>query len=110
MSEEFNGLSGQMKESQWLSSEDLAGDVKVTIEGVKKHRDVNFSEGRLKAFVYSLRFSGKSKELVLNATNRKSLVAKFGNNVKNWVGKDITLYVLDGIRVGKEIKQGIRIK
>jgi hypothetical protein len=36
--------------------------------------------------------------MILNATNRKSLSRQFGADTKNWIGKQVTLTVQDGIR------------
>lgn len=111
--EVFEGRSAAMKkDSPWLASEDLLGlpDVKVEIEGVYRHSDVEFDAGRKEKFVYSVKFKGKSKQLVLNATNRKTLVAKFGTNVKDWAGKQVSLYVDENVRMMGKTVCGIRIK
>lgn len=116
-SEPFNGTSGTMrKETPWLSSEDLMdqGDVVVEIESVFKHIDAVFDEGRIET-VHALKFKGKNRQLVLNATNRKSLVGMFGTTkTPEWVGKKIALYVDRNVRKpgGRkgETTCGIRIK
>jgi hypothetical protein len=116
-SEPFDGKSPAMKkDTPWISSEDLldAGEVAVEIEGVFKHVDAEFDEGR-KETVYSLAFKGKQRQLILNATNRKTLVNKFGTtDVKKWIGQTITLYVKKDVRKpgGKrgETTCGIRVK
>jgi hypothetical protein len=116
-SEEFTGRSPAMKkEGPWLSSEELmdAGEVTVEIEKVFRHVDAEFDEGR-KETVHALKFVGKERQLVLNNTNRKTLVAKFQTtDVKQWIGKPVTLFVVHGIRKpgGKkgETTCGIRVK
>ena len=112
-SEPFEGHSSEMKKnSPWLASEDLLGKdpVEVVIKSVHRHRDVEFEAGRTEQVVYSLEFEKASKQLVLNSTNRKTLVAKFGANVKDWSGKKITLYVDTNVRMmGKKVC-GVRIK
>jgi hypothetical protein len=109
---EFEGRSGEMRDSPWLASEDILGlgDVKVTIEKVERHNNIEFEGGRKKPVVFSITFKGKNRRLVLNGTNRKTLVEKFGNDVRSWKGKEVVLYVQPGIKVGKEMKNGIRIK
>lgn len=112
--ESFAGKSVDMKaESPWLASEDIidAGDVKVVIEGVFKHTGAVFDDGR-KQDVFSLKFQGKAKQLIVNNTNRKKLVAKFETgNVKEWIGKEIVLYVERGIkRPGGGTCCGIRVR
>ena len=112
-SQPFEGHSSEMKKaSPWLASEDLLerGDVDVTIDCCHRHTDVEFDAGRKEAVVYSLAFRGAKKNLVLNSTNRKTLVNKFGANVKDWAGKKITLYVDKQVRLMGKTVCGIRIK
>lgn len=112
-SEPFEGHSSEMKkDSPWLASEDLLGkgDVTVTIAACHRHRDVEFDEGRKEKEVYSLQFAGGKKQLVLNSTNRKTLVAKFGPNVKDWQGKKVTLWVDQNVRMMGKTVCGVRIK
>ena len=116
-SEEFSGKSAEMrKDSPWLSSEDLldAGEVEVEIEGVFKHRDAVFDDGR-KETVFAVKFKGKQKQLVLNNTNRKRLVKRFATTkVSEWIGKKCVLYVDRHVRPigGKKGEEvcGIRVK
>jgi len=112
-SEVFEGHSSEMKKnSPWLASEDLLGkgDVEVTVKAVHRHKDVEFEAGRKEQVVYSIEFEKASKQLVLNSTNRKALVAKFGANVKDWCGKKVTLYVDTDVKMmGKKVC-GVRIK
>jgi len=109
--EEFEGRSGEMKVSQWLSSEDIQGqDVKVTVAACRRHKDVQFDQGRKEATVFSLEFKGKEKQLVLNSTNRKRMVELFGNNVKEWKDKEIVLFVNENVRFAGKKVCGIRIK
>jgi hypothetical protein len=111
--EPFSGRSSEMKkDTPWLSSEDLIGlgDVKVKVEAVYRHRDVEFDAGRKEKEVYSVKFVGKAKQLVLNSTNRKTLVAKFGVNVKDWADKDVVLFVDSNVRMMGKTVCGVRIK
>lgn len=115
--QEFAGTSGQMrKDSPWLASEDIldAGDVLAEIEAVYQHKDAQFDDGRTET-VFALKFVGKQRQLVLNATNRKKLVALFGTSkVGEWKGKKIVLYVDHNVRKpgGRRDEKtcGIRIK
>lgn len=108
----FDGHVAAMRESQWLASEDLLGlgDVTLTIETVEKHLNVEFEQGRKKPVVYAVKFMGTDKRLVLNATNRKAITTHHGPQVSQWPGKQITIYVQDGILVGKVRKQGLRVR
>ena len=113
----FTGKSPEMKKpTPWLASEDIldAGDVKVTIEGVFHVKGAVFDDGRTED-VFAISFAGKQKQLILNATNRKTLVNKFETtDVRAWIGKDIALYVDRDVRKpgGKASERccGIRIR
>jgi hypothetical protein len=111
--EAFEGRSAEMKKnSPWLASEDLLdlGDVAVEIEGIYRHRDVEFDAGRREQVVYSLKFKGKQKQMVLNSTNRRTLVQKFGANVQDWKGRQVTLFVDTNVRMMGKTVNGLRIK
>lgn len=101
-SEEFQGRSSEMRiKNIWLASEDImdAGDVEVEIEKVFLHKGADFEGGR-KQDVFALKFKGKQKQMILNATNRKRLVAIFGTTkTSDWIGKKVMLYV------DKEVKK-----
>lgn len=111
--EEFEGRSCEMKsDTPWLASEDLLGlgDVKVKIVACHRYRDVEFDAGRKEPTVYTLQFEGKKKQLVLNSTNRRTLVNKFGPNVKDWKGKEIVLWVDQKVRMMGKTVCGIRVR
>lgn len=109
--EVFEGRSGEMKTSPWLASEDLMGvEAEVEIVCCHKFLDVEFDKGRKEPTVYALQFKGRRKQLVLNSTNRRALVERFGVNVKDWSGKKVTLYVDDKVRFRGKTVCGIRIK
>tara|TARA_R110002020_G_scaffold76728_3_gene194259 strand:- start:2561 stop:2968 length:408 start_codon:yes stop_codon:yes gene_type:complete len=110
---EFTGMSSEMRESQWLASEDIedkGGSVVVTISACFRHEDVMFEAGRVAAVAFSLRFENATKELVLNATNRDTLRSLFGKDVRNWKTKKIELYVKSGIKMRGKTVTGIRIR
>lgn len=109
----FEGRSSAMRVSPWLAAENLDGqkDAEVVIESVIQHKNATMQDGRKQAQLFALKFVGKDMQLVLNATNRKSLVLKFGTDTKLWKGQKISLYVQDGVRcpTGGTTK-GIRIR
>lgn len=115
--EPFSGKSAEMRtDAIWLSSEDLfdAGDVLVEVEGVYKHRDAVFDAGRI-ATVFALKFLGKGKQLVLNATNRKFMVNLAGTtDTSKWKGQKVILYVRRDVPkkggARGEVTCGIRMK
>lgn len=98
---EYRGPSGIARDSIWLTSEDLPHDrdTIVTIESVILRRNVKMQGGRAKEIMLSLKFVGKSRELGLNATNRKTLAAITGTNqCEAWFGKKVALFVEQGVR------------
>lgn len=92
---EYTGPASGMRDSNWLAVEDLmaipSGQVEVTIAKVLNHGRVQFQSGKPKEKTFTLAFAGKQRELVLNATNRKRLVKKFGLDVAKWVGQKVIL-------------------
>ena len=112
--EEYTGSVSDMKSSEWLASSDIIGlgDVQVTIESVVKSTNVKMDGGKTEKEIYSLKFVGKDKKMVLNATNRKTLAKMFSASVKKWKGQKVKLYVEDGVRnpKGGSPVQGLRIK
>lgn len=89
-----------MKSSPWLASEDLLGisPQQVVISGVFQHEDVPMDGGRKEKLLFAIGFEKIGKQMILNATNRKSLSRQFGADTKNWIGKSVSLFVQDGIR------------
>jgi hypothetical protein len=88
--------------------------VVVTIEEVLHYRQATFEDGK-KEERYALKFVGKRRQLVLNATNRKTLVQIFQTpRTREWLGKQVELYLVDDVRKpgGKrgETCLGIRIR
>ena len=99
-SEIYTGKVSGMKTSPWLASEDLlgVGPVTVSIASVTKNTDVEMDGGRKEACLFSLSFKGIPKQMILNATNRRTLSAAFGADTNQWLGQSVELYVQDGIR------------
>jgi hypothetical protein len=100
-------------DTPWLAAEDLLGipgnEAKVTISGVFEHTNVEFEQGRTKPKAFAVAFVGKQKQLVLNSTNRKTLVKMYGANVLEWKNKPCTLFVSE-TKLKKEMVPCIRIK
>ena len=114
---EFTGMASQMRDSEWLASEDFKvpdkpdyASVIVTIEKVLERRNVTFEGGRKKPRVFTLKLAGKDRELVINATNRETLKKLFGPDSRKWIGQTIVLWVDTTVKLKGEIKPGIRIK
>jgi hypothetical protein len=109
----YTGRTAAMRTSPWLASEDLEGlgEVEVTIETTFQHSNVTMQDGRKQPKLFSVKFVGKERKLVLNATNRKMIVSKFGGNCADWAGKKVMLYVKDGVKnPSGGTTKGIRIK
>jgi hypothetical protein len=98
--EQYTGKVSGMKTSPWLASEDLLGicPQQVIIAGVYKHEDVPMDGGRKEKLLFAVGFEKIQKQMILNATNRKALSRQFGADTKQWIGKEVTLTVQDGIR------------
>lgn len=105
-----------MRNSPFLASEDIEGlgEVEVVIEGVYKISDAAVQDGRKIDEGYTLKFKGKDKMMVLNATNMKTLSRAFGSSTQNWLDKSVRLFIQDGIRKpggrSGETTRGLRIK
>lgn len=109
----YTGLTGALRTSPWLASEDLIGlgDVAAEIEDVLIYDAVVFDGGRKEANVPALKFKGKQKQLVLRTSaNRKTLVRMFGANTQTWRGKTIHLYHDPAVKFGGKTVGGIRIR
>ena len=98
---EYLGPSGVIRNSIWLTSEDIPNDkdTPVTIEKVNMRRQVKFAGGRARDVAVSLKFVGKDRELLVNATAKKVLNALANSNLCGaWKGMNILLYVDPNIR------------
>jgi hypothetical protein len=114
---EFTGTTAQMRDSEFLASEDFIvpgkdgyAQVVVTIEKVLERRNLTFADGRKKARAFTLRLVGKDRELLINATNREMLKKMFGMDSKTWIGQRVLLWVDPTVKLKGEIVPGIRIK
>jgi len=108
---EYAGPSGIGRDSIWLTAEDLVEgrDVSAEIASVVLYPEVTFEAGRKKTNCIGIKFVGKERVLLLNATNRKTLNRAFGNITKLWKGQLITLYVAD-VQFGGETVKAVRIR
>lgn len=98
--EVYKGPPGIARDSLWLTNEDIPHDrdTVVTIESILLRRKLTFQGGRDKAVGLSAKFVGKQRELLLNATNRKTLAALYGPNTGDWFGRQVALYVEQDVR------------
>lgn len=109
-------IAAARPETPYLSSEDLAAvpgrKVKATITSVERQTDVKMQDGRTAKEVYVLRFEGKTKGMVVSCReNRQALSLNFGPTFKDCIGKEIEIYVKDGVRqFGGGTGPGLRIR
>lgn len=98
--EAYKGPCGIGRDSPWLTNEDLPHDrdVTATIEAVVLRKNLKMQGGRDKPVGLSLKFVGRGRELLLNATNRKVLASLFGPSTGEWYGKTVALYVEQDVR------------
>ena len=84
----------QLRDNKHLGWWDIEahGEVTVTIEDVIQGELAleGTSQTERKPL---LKFAGKQKTMVLNATNAKTLEALYGPHVEGWRGKRVTIYV-----------------
>jgi len=75
--------------SKYLSADDLQGrQVTVQISNVTLE---DIGQGNDKDRKLVLSFHGKSKQLVCNKTNSKTIAGLYGDETDNWIGKPIIL-------------------
>jgi hypothetical protein len=93
--------------SKYLKADDLDGDVEVTIKEVRLEAlKTKSGEDEQKPIVY---FSEGEKGLVCNRTNWNAIVKQHGDESDLWVGKKVTLTVVDVDAFG-EVVPALRIK
>ena len=114
MEEEYTGSVSDMSNSEYLASSDIEGlgDVQVEIEKILRLTNVKIDGVKTEAEKFALKFKGKDKKMILNATNRKTLSKMFSAKVTEWKGQKVKLYVEHGVRnpKGGEKVSGLRIK
>jgi hypothetical protein len=99
----YRGPSGVMRNSPWLTGEDIPNNmvVPVTIEAVYFRPEVRFKPDSEPEPVYSLKLRDKKKELRINNTTRKTLNEMFGPDTASWVGQSIGLRTVQQMVAGK---------
>ena len=103
----FRGTVGEMKpDAVWLSNLDLSTseDNVFTVTEVRRFDNVRFKDGRsTDGPAFALCFAETSKMLMLNVTNRRRMAMAAGsNNIDEWAGARIGLFVDRGKFFGKE--------
>jgi len=92
--------------SRFLSQEDIPAPFTAIIQDVRVE---NLKSNRGDESKYILYFTA-GKPMVFNVVNRKTLVASFGDDSANWIGKPIEIYVDPNVWMGREQTGGIRVR
>jgi len=94
--------------SRYLKAADLMGrDVTVTIARIEPRHTLESKRGKEKKPVVHMQ--GKDKMWILNVTNAKTIAKIYGNEVKSWLGKRVTIYPTT-MAVGGETHECIRVR
>ena len=96
-------------EGKYLKHQELATDQDtiVTIRGYQK--DKLEKDGKVDT-KWILLFNELDKGLALNATNGKTLCKLFGDEMDDWTGNKIALYIKDDVEFGGEMVSAIRVR
>ena len=95
----YRGPCGIARDSDFLTNEDVSHttDTVLTIEDVKFYKSLKFGP-RTEERKLSLKFKERKRELVLNATNRKTVALLFGADTTDWIGRKVALWVEKDVR------------
>lgn len=97
-----------LKDSRFLTKEDVEPPVTVTIKGYKE-QGVEM-EGEPERKKWTLFFHELDKPLVLNMTNGQRIEVVTGSaEFDDWIGKKITLYNDKTVSFGGKLTGGIRV-
>jgi hypothetical protein len=115
--QKFTGVAGRLRSTPWITFEMLSldSDIVVEIEEVRYRKRVEFARPGtklkdVKSDVGSLKFKNVDRELVLNATNLRSLIAAYGSSTADWYGKKVALFVDTKVKFGNKTVCAVRIR
>ena len=96
--------------SKYLNAVDLEGqgDVNIAIRSLAEE-SVQGSDGTTDNKPV-LRFEGTEKGLILNRTNAETIARLYGNDIENWTGKRIVLYVEHGVQAFGKVWDVVRVR
>lgn len=95
--------------SKYVKAADLRGkDVVVTIDDIEPRHEL-VSKGNRKEHKPVVYLRGKEKMWVLNKTNAKTIAGMYGNEVKKWIGKSVTLFPTT-VQAGGQTHDCIRVR
>ena len=95
--------------SQYFNQDDVrAGPIRAVIADVRIETVRGASGEEEKPVIY---FTDSAlKHLVVNRTNWDTIEEAYGPDAELWTGKAIELYHDPGVRVGSEVKGGVRVR
>src|SRR6516162_7498891 len=94
--------------SRFLSATDL-GDKKIRTKIGKIRKETLQQQGKEPRTRFVIYFTSLDKGLVLNATNKVTLVDSLGTTPSNWINAEVGLYTVPTQFAGKPTK-GLRLK
>lgn len=100
-------------EKNYIGSWDLPDgkDAVLVIDHVEGGQIQNMTgKKEKKPLVFFKNVRDPKKPLVLNATNRETIRALYGNYIEDWIGKTIALYKTMVPAVGGGTTEGIRVR
>ena len=100
--------------SPYLSSSDLEGMINLTIKHVRQEPDKTKRTKELfntAYFVESALPDGLPlKPMILNVTNSKMVVSLTNSKyIEDWANIPVSIYVLENVRIGRDVTEGLRI-
>ena len=93
----------EMFPSKWLTAAEIEGKVYRLV--ISAYGVENYDDGTK----MTINFQGAQKGMVLNATNRSTLVWLFGDEADAWIGKEIELFTEPVTFKGK-ISAGLKLR
>ena len=97
-------------DAKYLSHSDIS-DVEDTIVTIKSYEQETMGQGAQQVEKWVLYFREVKKGLGLNKTNGKMCCKLFGSDdMDDWIGKKLALYVKDDVEFQGEIVSAIRVR
>ena len=98
-------------ESRYLSAHVEIPPERDTIVKIINYKRGVVGQGNNAREGWVIYFEGFTKGLILNSTNGKTITTALGTDeMSEWVGRRIALYVKPDVEIGGEIKPGIRVR
>ena len=95
--------------SNYLRHQEL-DDTEDTIVTIDSFANEEVGQGDQKKQKWVLYFTGMEKGLVLNSTNGKVICKLYGEEMDEWIGKNISLYIKDDVQFKDETVSAIRVR